>query len=108
MKMATTPALLILMFLLASAPEAKAQHATMTDGELMAGLKGAAPQNVVEHATIMNMGSDKKKLSGKGATAGPAWTPVEHQCVPTRLQWSGRRLGRRKVQRRRRRDLYTC
>ena len=58
MKMATTFALLIPMFLLASA-EAKAQHA-MTDEELMADLKGTAPPNVVEQATIMNMGSDNK------------------------------------------------
>jgi hypothetical protein len=50
--MQATQALLILTFLLASASEAKAQHATMSDEELMTDLKGTAPQNVIENATI--------------------------------------------------------
>lgn len=60
MKMTITPALLVMTFLLAGAAQAKAQHSIMSGEELMADLKGAAPPNVVEHATIMNMGSDNK------------------------------------------------
>jgi hypothetical protein len=80
MKMATTPAWLILMFLLASAPEAKAQHATMSDEELMADLKGAAPQNVVEPATIMNMGSDNKMKVIREGNNG--WTCMDPGGAP--------------------------
>jgi hypothetical protein len=76
MKMATTPALLVLTFLVAGVPEARAQHATMTDLELMTDLKGAAPQSVVEQATIMSMGSDNKRPGREQwmDLHGPRWS----------------------------------
>ena len=37
---------------------ASAQHALMSDQELLTKLEGAAPQHVLEHATILNMGAD--------------------------------------------------
>jgi hypothetical protein len=80
MKTATVPALLVLIFLLASAPQANAQHATMSDEELMADLKGAAPQNVVEHATIMNMGSDNKMKVIREGNNG--WTCMDPGGAP--------------------------
>jgi hypothetical protein len=84
MKM-TIPALLVMTFLLAGAPQAKAQHSTMSDEELMADLKGAAPPNVVEHATIMNMGLDNKmKVIREGNKPYVMWpgTPYEHLMLP--------------------------
>ena len=75
MKMTITPALLVMTFLLAGAAQAEAQHSVMSDEELMADLKGAAPPNVVEHATIMNMGSDNKMKVVREGNNG--WTCMD-------------------------------
>jgi hypothetical protein len=78
--MQATLALLILTFLLASASEAKAQYATMSDKELMTDLKGAAPQSVIEHATIVNMGSDSEmKVIREGSNG---WTCMDPGGAP--------------------------
>ncbi len=78
--MQATQALLILTFLLASAFEAKAQHATMSDEELMTDLKGTAPQNVIENATIMNMGPDNQlKVIREGSNG---WTCMDPGGAP--------------------------
>jgi hypothetical protein len=65
--MQTALYLLVLSFFLAGALEAKAQDTmsgqgqqTITDEELMARLKGAAPEGVLAHATIMNKNSEGK------------------------------------------------
>src|SRR6476620_2193781 len=80
MKMTITPALLVMTFLLADAAQANAQHSIMSDEELMADLKGAAPPNVVEHATIMNMGSDNKmKVTREGSNG---WTCMDPGGAP--------------------------
>ena len=65
--MQATRYLLVLSFFLACLPAARAEQSTMSgqgqqtvsDEELVTRLNGAAPQSVVEHATIMNMGSDR-------------------------------------------------
>jgi len=73
--MRPTLALLVLTFLLISAPEARAQQ-TMNDLELMTDLKGSAPQSVVEHATIMNMGADGKvKVVHEGSNGWACMDP---------------------------------
>ena len=78
--MRSTLALLVLTFLLASVPEAKAQHATMSDEELMTDLKGTAPQNVIENATIMNMGPDNQlKVIREGSNG---WTCMDPGGAP--------------------------
>jgi hypothetical protein len=53
-----TLALLFVGSILSSVSAAHAQHAMMSDDELMSKLKDAAPAQVLEHATIMNMGAD--------------------------------------------------
>jgi hypothetical protein len=47
-----------------------AQHATMSDKQLMQKLKGAAPKNILDNATILNMGSDGKMKVVKEGTNG--------------------------------------
>jgi hypothetical protein len=91
MRMVAAPALLLLTHLLASVPEARAQHATMSDEELMANLKGAAPQNVIEHATIINMGSDNKMKVVREGSNG--WTCMDPgggpMCAdPAAMEWA--------------------
>src|SRR6476619_7704617 len=77
--MQSTLALLVLTFLFISVPEARAQQ-TMSDLELMIDLKGAAPQSVVEHATIMNMAADGKM---KGVQEGSnGWTCMDPGGAP--------------------------
>src|SRR5271157_2163132 len=54
---------------------ANAQHAAMSDQELLTKLNGAAPQHVVDHATILNMGSDGKMKVIREGTNG--WTCMD-------------------------------
>jgi hypothetical protein len=58
--MKNTSALLFFASILASTSMVYAQNAMMDDKALLSKLKEAAPAPVVEHATIMNMGSDNK------------------------------------------------
>jgi hypothetical protein len=59
---------------------ASAQHAMMSDTELMAKLKDAAPANVIEHATVMNMGADgKMKVIQQGNNG---WTCMDPGGAP--------------------------
>jgi hypothetical protein len=59
---------------------AYAQHAMMSDTELMAKLKDAAPANVIEHATIMNMGADGKMKVIQQGNSG--WTCMDPGGAP--------------------------
>ena len=77
--MQSTLALLVLTFLFISVPEARAEQ-TMTDLELMTDLKGSAPQSVVEHATIMNMGADGKMKVVQEGNNG--WTCMDPGGAP--------------------------
>ena len=52
----------------------------MTDLELMTDLKGSAPQSVVEHATIMNMGADGKMKVVQEGNNG--WTCMDPGGAP--------------------------
>ena len=52
-----------------------AQHATMSDKQLMQKLKGAAPKSILDNATILNMGSDGKMKVIKEGTNG--WTCMD-------------------------------
>jgi hypothetical protein len=63
----------------------------MSDEELMANLKGAAPQNVIEHATIINMGSDNKMKVVREGSNG--WTCMDPgggpMCAdPAAMEWA--------------------
>ena len=75
MKMASLLCTILTSALVPFIGAAHAQTTTMTDEELMAGLKGAAPQNVLEHATIMNVGSDKKMKVVREGSNG--WTCMD-------------------------------
>jgi hypothetical protein len=54
---------------------AHAEHATVTDKQLMENLKGAAPAHILEHATIMNMDADGKMKVIQEGTNG--WTCMD-------------------------------
>jgi hypothetical protein len=74
------PALALLFvasYIVGSVATAYAQHATMDDKELMAVLKEAAPPNIVERATVMNMGADGKMKVIQQGTNG--WTCMDSQ-----------------------------
>jgi hypothetical protein len=57
-----------------------AQHAMPSDAELMDHLKGAAPDEVVKGATVMNMTADGKMKTIQAGTNG--WTCMESKGVP--------------------------
>ena len=57
-----------------------AQHQMISDQELMAKLKEAAPAHVLENATIMNMGSDGKMKVVKEGNNG--WTCMDPGNAP--------------------------
>jgi hypothetical protein len=80
MKHALIGSLAISSFLLVIAQGAIAQHATMTDKEMMEHLKNAAPAAVVKDATIMNMGADGKMKAIQTGTNG--WTCMDSAGVP--------------------------
>jgi hypothetical protein len=66
--------------ILASASVAHAQHAMVSDQELMNKLKDAAPAHVLEQATIMNMGADgKMKVIQEGKNG---WTCMDPGGAP--------------------------
>jgi hypothetical protein len=73
------PRMLAFLFLIssmvASIFAANAQHAAMSDQELLTTLKGAAPEHVLEHATILNMGSDGKMKVIREGNSG--WTCMD-------------------------------
>jgi len=54
---------------------AQAESKMMTDKELMADLRGAAPANIVAHATVLNMGADGKMKPIQQGTNG--WTCMD-------------------------------
>jgi hypothetical protein len=74
-------AILLTSAALGSLPIAHAQqHAMVSDAELLAKLKDAAPASVVEHATIMNMGADgKMKIIQQGNNG---WTCMDPGGAP--------------------------
>jgi hypothetical protein len=82
-------ALLTLTFLLASIPQARAQHATMSDLELMTDLKGAAPQNVAEQATIISVGLDNKmKVIREGSNGWTCMDPGGAPMCADKAEWA--------------------
>jgi len=64
----------------AAIPIAAAQHATMTDQELMAKLKDAAPAAVLKGATILTMGPGGQMKAIKAGTNG--WTCMDPGGAP--------------------------
>jgi len=62
-------------FLLVSASAATAQHATMTDEQMLEHLKGTAPAGILKDATILNMGADGKMKPIRTGTNG--WTCMD-------------------------------
>ena len=70
--MKSTTYFLFVTSFLGSVAAAHAQMKMMSDNDLMADLKGSAPANVLEHATILNMGADGKMKPIQEATNG--WT----------------------------------
>jgi len=72
------PPFLILSFVPMSV--ALAQHAPVSDKQLMQKLRGAAPQNIVDHATILNMAPDgKMKVVREGSNG---WTCMDPGGAP--------------------------
>src|SRR4051812_4376638 len=81
----------------------------MSDEELMSKLKGAAPAEVLDHATILNMAPDDKMTScGRAITGGRAWIRAERLCVATGARWSGQKRGRKKQRLRKNSAFSTC
>jgi hypothetical protein len=75
----TLPLLILSSIVLGVAP-ASAQHPSMSDQEVLESIKGAAPPNVVENATVMNMGSDgKMKVIREGSNG---WTCMDPGGAP--------------------------
>jgi hypothetical protein len=66
--------------LLTVVSSAYAQHAMLSDAELMDHLKGAAPDEVVKSATIMNMTADGRMKTIQ--TGSGVWTCMEANGVP--------------------------
>ena len=66
--------------LIGSVSAAYAQHPMMSDQELMAKLKDAAPANIVQHATILNMGPDGKMKAIQEGSNG--WTCMDPGGAP--------------------------
>jgi len=72
--------LLVTSFTASVVSMAYAQHAMMDDKELMSKLKDAAPAYILEHATVLNMGSDGKMKVIKQGTNG--WTCMDPGGAP--------------------------
>jgi hypothetical protein len=66
--------------LVTTAPIAHAQHAMVSDQKLMRTLRGAAPQYILDHATILNMGPDGKMKVIKQGDNG--WTCMDPGGAP--------------------------
>lgn len=60
--------------------QAMAQHAAMSDEELLTKLKGAAPAEVLDHATILNMAPDGKTKVVREGNNG--WTCMDPGGAP--------------------------
>jgi hypothetical protein len=78
--MKSTTYFLLVASVLGSVAAAHAQMKMMTDNDLIADLKGAAPASVLEHATIMNMGADGKMKAIQEGTNG--WTCMDPGGAP--------------------------
>jgi len=63
------------LFFVAATSVTSAQHATVSDKQLMQKLRGAAPQHILDHATIFNMGPDGKMKAIKQGNNG--WTCMD-------------------------------
>jgi len=66
--------------ILTSVSVSYAQHAMMSDDELMTKLKSAAPANILEHATVLNMGADGKMKAIQQGSNG--WTCMDPGGAP--------------------------
>src|SRR5215813_8705234 len=69
----------VVAFLPAATP-ASAQHAPTSDRQLMQKLRGAAPQHILDNATILNMGPDGKMKVVKEGHNG--WTCMDPGGAP--------------------------
>lgn len=67
-------------FLLVTLSAASAQHAMLTDKQLLDEMQDAAPAEVVKNATIMNMGADGKMTTVQTGTNG--WTCMDPGGAP--------------------------
>jgi hypothetical protein len=79
MKRILTP-LFVACAIVAPDSVANAQHVAMSDTDLMKLLVGAAPQHVLEGATILNMGADGKMKTVREGTNG--WTCMDPGGAP--------------------------
>jgi len=70
----------VTLSLLATTSIADAQHAMVSDQQLMRTLRGAAPQYILDHATILNMGPDGKMKVIKQGDNG--WTCMDPGGAP--------------------------
>ena len=82
---------LALTFLVAGVALANAEHAMVTDEQLMENLKGSAPAAILENATILNMGADGKMKPIKEGTNG--WTCLDPGGEPIHLGREGLEAG---------------
>lgn len=71
---------LVGLSLMVAASTANAQHAMVSDQKLMRTLRGAAPQYILDHATILNMGPDGKMKVIKQGDNG--WTCMDPGGAP--------------------------
>ena len=72
--------LFVLSPIVVAGPAALAQHATMSDKALMGRLRGAAPAQILDKATIMNMAADgKMKVVREGSNG---WTCMDPGGAP--------------------------
>jgi hypothetical protein len=88
---------------------ANAQHASMTDEEVLESVKGAAPEGVVEQATIMNIDTEgKMKVIREGSNEWTCMDPGgEPMCADKAgMEWAHAYL--EKAQPRRSWDSSTC
>jgi len=65
---------------LISASTANAQPTEMSDQEMIASLNGAAPQSIIENATIMKMSADGKLTTIREGSNG--WTCMDARGEP--------------------------
>jgi hypothetical protein len=74
------------------ASTASAQHADMSDQELISSLNGAAPQGIVESATILKMDADGKFTVIRQGTNG--WTCMDPGGAPMCADKAGMEWGK--------------
>src|SRR5690242_17242105 len=92
MKSTHIASLVVSSFLVSFASAAAAQHAMMTDKELLEKLQGAAPSEVLKDATILNMGADGQMKTIQTGTNG--WTCMDPGEAPMCADQGGMEWGK--------------